>query len=217
MRPNPEEAKVLEILAKRNAVLTGDHFVYTSGLHGEAYVNKDAIYPHVGDVSELCSMLAWSFLDYGVDVVVAPAVGGVALSQWTAHHINLFHCGQKEVLAIYADKAGDDFVLRRGYDLLVPSKRVAVVEDIFTTGKSVRKVCDLVIQSGGNLVGVGLLCNRATDDMVRKVLGEVDTMALCSVPLTTYSAEECPLCAAGVAVNCRIGKGLEFVQAQGAK
>ena len=75
----------LEVLGRVGAVLTDDHFVYTSGKHGSAYVNKDAIYPHTIETARLCFFFADHFDDRDVHVVVGPAMGGIILSQWTAN------------------------------------------------------------------------------------------------------------------------------------
>ncbi len=70
------EQEVLRILGKVGAVIAKDHIVYTSGLHGTAYINKDAIYPHTATTSDLCRAIAEQFADGTVEVVIAPAIGG---------------------------------------------------------------------------------------------------------------------------------------------
>ena len=104
------EPEVLRLLGEVGAIIMGSHIVYASGLHGSAYVNKDAVYPHTAPTSRLCLAMAEAFLHDRVEAVLAPAIGGVILSQWTAHHLSA-HSG-REVLAVYAEKApgGDGFV-----------------------------------------------------------------------------------------------------------
>ena len=75
------EQEVLQVLGKVGAVITGSHIVYTSGKHGTAYANKDAVYPHTAETSRLCQAIAERFADDKVEVVIAPAIGGVILSQ----------------------------------------------------------------------------------------------------------------------------------------
>ncbi len=82
-----ESEEVLKRLKRIDAIVNG-HFVYTSGRHGNTYINKDAVYPHVEFTSQLCKTIAKKFSDdslYGIDTVVAPAVGGVILCTWTAY------------------------------------------------------------------------------------------------------------------------------------
>ncbi len=94
-----------EIFAKAGAIITGDHFVYAKKpdgwYHGLDYVNKDAIYPFVNSVSELCRKLARRFWDYSVETVVGPTVGAVVLSQWTAYW--LARAFKQDVMAVFAD------------------------------------------------------------------------------------------------------------------
>jgi len=114
-----KEKDVLEILGRVNAVIANSHMVYTSERHGKAYVNKDALYPHTDETSRLCHAIAERFKDDHVEVVIAPAVGGVILSQWTAYHltemkgyklygssIRLLVASRSsyEVLGVYAEK-----------------------------------------------------------------------------------------------------------------
>lgn len=202
---------VLRILAEVQAVITNSHIVYTSDKHGTAYVNKDAVYPHTRKISFLCNMLASEFVDDEVDVVIAPAVGGVILSQWTAHHLS-FHVG-REVLGVYADKAGEDeFVIRRGYDRIIAGKRVLVVEDVLTTGGSAKKTVKAVRACGGTVIGVGVLCNRGGVTM-HGLGGVPKLLALMEVTFDAWDEADCPLCKQNVPVNTDVGKGLEFVRA----
>lgn len=154
------EKEILSTLTKVGAFITDSHIVYTSGKHGSMYANKDAIYPHTSTISSLCKALAEAFSEDQVDVVVAPALGGIILSQWVAHHLSQIN--QREVLAVYAEKieGTKDFVIKRGYDKLLPGKNILILEDVLTTGGSVRKVVELVRGLEGDIIGVGALFNR---------------------------------------------------------
>ncbi len=198
------------ILAECQAVITDTHVVYTSGKHGSAYVNKDALYPHVWKTARLCGMIADSFIDDDVEVVIAPAVGGIILSQWTAHH--LCNEGTHEVLAVYADKTGDNgFVIKRGYDKLIKDKRVLVVEDVLTTGGSVKKVVEAVRAAGGNVIGVGALCNRG--GVTEHDLADVPRLfEVVNMTLEMWDEADCPLCKRDVPINTDVGKGREFLE-----
>lgn len=208
---------VLALLAQVGALITGDHLVYTSGRHGSSYVNKDALYPHTAATSAVCAQIARHFAPAGVEVVAGPTVGGVIMAQWTAHHLS--ELTGREVLAVYAeeepDGAGKRRVLRRGYDALVAERRVLVVEDILTTGGSVRLVVAAVRAAGGTVVGVGALCNRGA--VTAELIEAPQLYALSEVPLESYAPAECPLCAAGVPVNTRVGKGAAFLAARAAQ
>ncbi len=204
------EQEVLQVLGKVRAVIADSHIVYTSGKHGTAYVNKDAVYPHTAETSRLCRAIAERFADDNVQVVIAPAIGGVILSQWTAHHLT--EINGHEVLGVYAEKSegGDTFVIKRGYDKLIAGKNVLVVEDVLTTGGSAKKVVEATRATGGNVVGLGVLCNRG--GITPQDVADVPKLtALVNVQLDAWAEAECPLCEQNIPINTDVGKGLEFL------
>lgn len=225
---------ILALIKSTGAIITGSHLVYTSGRHGATYINKDYLYEDPDIVSGLCREVARRFLDESVDAVVGPAVGGVILSTWTAHclgELKSFKASQRvSVLSLFAEKetvAIPDpfsqmrkgfletgrFVLNRGYGDLVEGKQVLVVEDVLTTGGSVRKVVEAVRRHGGNVVGVGALCNRG--GVTAHDVGDVPRLdALVNISLESWDAESCPLCAKKVPINTAVGKGAEFLARQ---
>src|SRR3989344_587684 len=156
------ENKVISILKKVGAVLTDDHFVYTSGKHGSVYINKDAVYPHTEETSQVGKLFAEKFKDLDIDVVTAPAVGGTILSQWTAYHLSKIK--NKEILSVFSEKSsGTDAsaldsgqIFKRGYVQFAKGKKVLVVEDLTTTGLSVKKLIAAVEEAGGEVVAVGV-------------------------------------------------------------
>ena len=125
------EAEAIDVLERVGAFRAG-HFVFTSGRHGDKYINKDALYPFTDETSNLCRAMAERFKDSGVDVVIGPAVGAAILSQWVAHHLK--EMTGREIFAVYADKDGEGgFIVKRGYDRLIDGKKTLVVEDLMTT------------------------------------------------------------------------------------
>jgi len=88
-----------------------------------------------------------------------------------------------------------------------------VVEDILTTGGSARTVVLAVERAGGSVAGGAALCHRG--GVTADLLGAPELYCLASVPLESWAAEECPLCARGVPVNTRLGKGAAFLAARG--
>lgn len=202
-----KEQEVLSILGKVGAIIVDSHIVYTSGKHGKAYINKDAVYPHTRDTSALCRAIAAHFADSGADMVIAPVIGGVILSQWVAHHLT--EMTGREVLSAYAEKDGDSFVIKRGYDKLASGKKVLVVEDVLTTGGSARKVVEAVRALGADVVGLGVLCNRGVS---AADTGNPPRMfALLNLKQDAWDEGCCPMCAAGVPINTNVGKGREYL------
>lgn len=204
------EQEVLQVLGRVGAVIANSHIVYTSGKHGTAYVNKDAVYPHTKETSDLCRAIAEQFADDKVEVVIAPAIGGVILSQWTAHHLS--EITGREVFGVYAEKveSGDAFIIKRGYDKIVAGKKVLVVEDVLTTGGSAKKVVEATRALGGNIVGLGVLCNRG-GITPEDVANPPKLFALVNVKLDAWDEAECPLCAQSVPINTDVGKGREYL------
>lgn len=204
------EQEVLTLLGRVGAVITKSHIVYTSGKHGIAYVNKDAVYPYTKETSKLCRALAQKFAGDGVQVVIAPAIGGVILSQWTAFHLSEL-TGNK-VFSVYAEKADNEdiFIIKRGYDKFVAGKNVLVVEDVLTTGGSAKKVVEATRAIGGNVIGLGVLCNRG--EITPQDVADVPKLfALVNIKLDAWDEADCPLCAQSVPVNIDFGKGKEFL------
>ncbi len=204
--------EALEIFKKVRAVITDTHVVYASGKHGNAYVNKDAVYPHTKEISSLCRMLAEKFKGKGIEAVAAPTIGGVILSQWIAHFLSEFD--GREVLAVFSEEetnpAGEKIrIFKRGYDKLILGKKILVAEDILTTGGSVKKVIEAAHALNANIVACAALVNRGN------VQGEdigAPIVALVNVTLDAFDENECPLCKEHVPVNTEVGKGREYLK-----
>src|SRR5690242_5982434 len=191
------QADLLKILEEHKAIILNTHVVYTSGKHGNAYINKDAIYPDTRAVSVLCAAIADHFIDVAIEVVAAPAIGGVILSQWVAHHLS---ARQGNVLSVYAEKDQvNGFTFRRGYDHLLDQRRVLVVEDILTTGGSIREVIRAVRRAGSVVVGAAALCNRGA--VTAQEIDNPPTLyTLAQSAFDSWDADVCPLCAQGVPI-----------------
>lgn len=209
MTPND----LLAIFKKTGGYITDSHIVYTSGKHGSTYLNKDAIYPHTKEISAICREIAERFKDQGIDVVAAPALGGIILSQWTAYH--LCELTGKEVLGVYTEKTPDkDQIFTRGYDKLVNGKKVLIVEDITTTGGSVMKVVASVKAAGGKVIGVCVLANRNPDEINSNTLG-LPYQSLAEIKMQAWEEKDCPLCQKGVPINTVVGKGRDYLKNKG--
>lgn len=202
------EQEIMQVLRNVNAVITDAHIVYTSGKHGTAYINKDALYPHTKETSQLCRVMAENFANDSVDVVIAPVIGGVILSQWVAHHLS--EITGRDVLGAYAEKEGGGFVIKRGYDKLLADKNVLVVEDVLTTGGSARKVIEATRTMGGRVVGLGVLCNRGGVTL-QALANPPKLFALTNINFEAWDEADCPMCQQGMPINTEIGKGREYL------
>ena len=203
---------IIDILKQVGAVITDSHFVYTSGKHGSVYINKDAVYPHTKETSDVGKMMAEKFAAADIDVVVGPALGGIILSQWTAFHLS--EMKGKEILGVYTEKDADsNQILRRGYDQLVKGKKVLVVEDLTTTGGSVRKVVDNVTAAGGNVIGVCVMVNRDPENVTETVVGAPLTV-LGVLKADAFDEANCPLCKTNVPININVGHGKKYLESR---
>ncbi len=210
---------VISILKKVGAVLTDGHFVYTSGKHGSVYINKDALYPHTKETAQVGKMFAEKFKDRDIDIVAAPAVGGTILCQWTAYYLSKLK--KKEIMAVYTEKdkgttasaIESEQIFRRGYDKFLKGKKVLVIEDLTTTGISVKKVVDAVKKAGGKVAAVCVMVNRDPKNVTSKTVGGPFT-ALGILKAEAFDEKECPLCKKGVPINTNVGHGKKYLEAK---
>jgi len=210
------ENEVINILKKVGAVITDDHFVYTSGKHGNVYINKDTVYPHTELTSRIGELFAEKYKDEDIDVVCGPALGGIVLSQWSAYHLTKKK--GKEILGIYTEKdpKGNQVFYKRGYDKLVEGgKNVLVVEDLTTTGGSVLKVVNTVKAAGGNVLAVCVMVNRDPQKVNTKTMG-VPFDSLAVLKAQAWDEKDCPMCKEGKPVNVKIGHGKKYLEAKNA-
>ena len=179
-----EREKALQIFRETGALLEG-HFLLTSGLHSPAYFQCALVLQYPKYAELFCSEIAGHFADRDVDVVVAPAIGGIVVSQEVARLL--------DVRGIWAEREDGVMTLRRGLQIQ-PAERVLVVEDVVTTGGSVKEVVDLVRKLGGNVVGVGAIVDRSGG----KAAFDAEFFATFSMDVVTYQPEDCPLCEQGL-------------------
>src|SRR5512135_1470065 len=175
--------QVLETYKKTGALLTG-HFLLSSGLHSERYLQSALVLQQPDLATKLCAALAGRFRDQQIEVVIAPALGGVFVSHETARALG--------VRALFAERVNGELTLRRGFSIK-PGERVLVVEDVITTGKSTRETIAVVQQAGGTAVAAGSLVDRSGG---KAELG-VPYRSLVTLTVPAYAPDACPMCKAG--------------------
>jgi orotate phosphoribosyltransferase len=175
--------EVLEIYRKTGALLTG-HFLLSSGLHSEQYLQSALVLQQPDIATKLCAALAEPFKASRIGVVIAPALGGVFVSHETARALG--------VRALFAERVNGELTLRRGFTIK-PGERVLVVEDVITTGKSTKETIKVVTAAGGDVVAAASLVDRSGG---KADLG-VPYKSLVTLDVPTYTPETCPLCKAG--------------------
>jgi orotate phosphoribosyltransferase len=176
---------VEEIFKKSRAVLKG-HFQLTSGLHSPIYWEKAQVLQYPEYTEKLCGMIADHFREEGIQVVAGPTTPGIILSYEVARQL-----GIRSIFAEKEETGGRIF--RRGFRI-DPGERVLVVDDILTTGGSIREVMAAVNKQGGSVAGIGVLVDRSQ----QKVDFGVPLFSCHRSETITYKPEECPLCAAQI-------------------
>lgn len=179
-----DRQEMLDILRQSGALLEG-HFQLSSGRHSNAYVQCAQILQFPWFLDRCCDALAGIFKDVEVDLIIAPAMGGVLISNGVGRAL------QKR--ALFTERENGEMILRRNFQIN-PGEKVLVVEDVVTTGKSVKEVIAVVHELGGNVVGVGSFIDRSGGE---NVFGEIDFRALIQLDLETHLPEACPMCQAG--------------------
>lgn len=175
--------RVNEILEK-SGVLQNGHFLLTSGKHSNRYMQCAKIFQHPDYSAEISKDLSEKFEGYDVDIVIGPAIGGIILAYEVARHL--------EVRALFAERENGVMTLRRGFEIM-PGSKVLVVEDVITTGGSVKEVINVVRSVGGEVVGVGSVVDRSGG----KALFDVPYKSVVKVDIDTYEPGECPMCKSG--------------------
>jgi orotate phosphoribosyltransferase len=170
-------------LAQRGALLEG-HFRLSSGRHSNRFVQKFRILEDPILLEPVARAIAAEFRPVDPTIVVGAAVGGILLAYEVARQL-----GTK---AIFVEKENGVPTLRRGF-ALGSHDRALIVEDVVTTGLSVRETIDVVRRHGAQISGIGIIVTRGTP----VILSGSVTFSLLDVPLQSYAEAECPQCRAG--------------------
>ena len=171
-------------IERRGAILEG-HFQLASGRHASVYIEKFRILQWPNLTGELCAEIAERFAGTSPNVVAGPTTGGVILAFEVARRL-----GQRAIIAERREDGGREF--RRGFEL-GPGDRVLVVDDVLTTGGSVRDTMKAVRGRGAEVAGVGVLVNRGSAPDFGAPLH-----ACLTVKVASWPAGSCALCREGV-------------------
>lgn len=205
-------SEVVQILKGAGAILEG-HFIGVSGRHLPVYINKDAWVPHTALASRVGELFAEAHKNRNVEVVVGAAIGGIVLSQWTAYHLS--RITGTEALSVFTEKTPDgNQVFKRGYDKLVAGKRVLALDDVLTTGGSLKKVIDSCKAAGAEVVCATAMLNKDPDHITDTTFG-LPFAALATFPVPSYGEEEVPDSLKAVPINTTVGHGAQYLKEHG--
>lgn len=179
------QAEVLASLKEAGAILEG-HFVLTSGRHSDTYVQCARILEDPELTTRLAQALAHRVRDLNVDLVAAPAVGGIIIGFAVAQALG--------VKFIFSEREEGKMVFRRSFQIPLGA-HVLVVEDVVTTGGSVAEVIGLVKEAGGEIAGVVSLIDRGGTKHFDEPL-----YPLLKLEVESWEPHECDLCARNVEV-----------------
>lgn len=175
--------RVLEILKEAGVLLEG-HFRLTSGRHSNQYLQCAKIFRNTKYSEELCAALAEQFQNDGIELVIGPALGAVQMAYEVSRQLGCEN--------FFAEREDGKMTLRRGFSIQ-PGQKVLVVEDVVTTGGSVREVLEIVRQAGGEVAGVGVVVDRTGG----KIDFGVPLRSVISMNVQSWEPEDCPLCKEG--------------------
>ena len=175
--------RVEAILKETGALLTG-HFQLTSGRHGELYMQCAKVMQYPQHTAYIAEVIAEGFKDDNVDIVLAPAIGGIIMGYELARVL-----GAK---SLFVERENGEMTLRRGFEIPAGA-RVLIAEDVVTTGGTTKEVMDVATAHGATIVG--------TCSMVDRTGGQIDLgtkfVAAYSKAIASYDPSECPLCKEG--------------------
>lgn len=160
--------------------MTG-HFRLSSGLHSDKYLQCARLLMFPARAEAAGRELAEKLREFAPRVIVSPALGGVIIGHETARALS--------IPFLFAERKDGAFALRRGFHLDA-GEPAAVVEDVFTTGKSTREVIETATAAGGRVVAAGSIVDRGLPDGAFAV----PSRSLLSLTVPAWPQEECPLC-----------------------
>lgn len=176
---------VEEIFHQSGAILKG-HFLLASGVHSPIYWEKFRVLQYPNYTEQLCRLIVDHFREQRIQVVAGPTTGGIILAFEVARQL-----GVRGIFAEKVDTAERAF--RRGFSI-DPGERVLIVDDILTTGSSIREVMAAVTKQEGIVIGIGVLVDRSE----QKVEFGIPLFSCYRSITPTYPPQDCPLCAAQI-------------------
>ena len=170
----------LKILKETDALLEG-HFILSSGLHSEKYIQCAQLLSKPKKAKFICESLAEKIRKNfkKIDLLLSPAMGGIIIGYEIGRILN--------IETIFAERVNEIFSLRRGFKIN-KGQKILILEDVITTGKSSLECSNLVTKAGGEIVGYACLIDRSagTTNIDKKIISQVE------IQIPTYSEENLP-------------------------
>ena len=173
---NSEE--YIKIFKDSGALLDG-HFILTSGRHSSSYFQCAKLLQYPKYLELFCKNIADHFKENEIDLVVSPAIGGIVLGTEVGRLLRK--------RTVFAERVDGEMKLRRGFEIKT-NEKILIVEDVITTGGSVKEVMSLVQNFGADIIGVGVIVDRSNGSVV---LHE-NQLSLASLEVKSYDSSDVP-------------------------
>ena len=171
-------SEIIDVFKETGALLDG-HFILTSGRHSFSYFQCARVLQHPEYLTHFAEMIAEHFNKEKIDAVISPAIGGVVLGTEVGRIFN--------TRTIFAERKDGDMCIRRGFNI-EPGENILIVEDVITTGGSVREVMDQVIEHKGTISGVGVMVDRSNGSVVL----HPNQFSIIAMEAKSYGPDEVP-------------------------
>ena len=171
-------SEIINVFKDTGALLDG-HFILTSGRHSSSYFQCARVLQHPEYLTHFAEMIAKRFNKEKIDAVISPAIGGVVLGTEVGRILN--------ARTIFAERKDGDMCIRRGFKIK-PGENILIVEDVITTGGSVREVMDQVIKHKGIILGVGVMVDRSNGSVAL----HPNQFSIVAMEAKSYGPDEVP-------------------------
>ncbi len=171
-------SEIIDVFKDTGALLDG-HFILTSGRHSSSYFQCARVLQHPQYLTHFAEMIAEHFNKEKIDAVISPAIGGVVLGTEVGRILN--------IRTIFAERKDGDMCIRRGFKI-EPGENILIVEDVITTGGSVREVMDQVINHKGVISGVGVMVDRSNGSVAL----HPNQFSIVAMEAKSYGPDEVP-------------------------
>ena len=172
----------LKVLKKTRALLEG-HFVLSSGLHSNKYIQCAKLLSFPNQALKICNSLSKKIVKAFplVDLILSPAIGGIIIGYEIGRQLN--------IETIFSERVGGKFRLRRGFSIKKRAK-VLIVEDVITTGKSSLECVKLVKKAKGKFLGFACIIDRSNKKNLLIKKNKIVSQVKISIPV--YKKNELP-------------------------
>jgi len=178
------DKEIIEIYKKHDALLKG-HFLLSSGLHSDMYLQSALVMQYPIIAESIISELVKKVYHMNFTTVVSPAIGGIRFGYELARLL--------KKRSVFTERTNGEMSFRRGFSLQ-EGETVLLAEDVVTTGKSTKECMKVVEDTGAKVVGVTSLIDRSGGG----IDFGVPFIPLITVEVNTYEPESCPLCREGI-------------------